>query len=82
MPGVKSENVFGQTYGKTSYASSANSFHRGINEPSELKYQSMMKKEFIEHSKVQHETTAQIVGVHKGEDFYTKVSYSSNRSSN
>ena len=52
MPGVKSENVFGQTYGKTSYASSANSFHRGINEPSQLKYQSMMKKEFVEHSKL------------------------------
>ena len=38
VPGVKSENVFGQTYGKTSYASSASAFHRGINEPADLKY--------------------------------------------
>jgi hypothetical protein len=51
VPGVKSENVFGQTYGKTSYASSAGTFHRGIDEPSNIKYQSMFKAEFIEHSK-------------------------------
>ena len=30
VPGVKSENVFGLTYGKTSYMSSANQFPKGI----------------------------------------------------
>lgn len=30
VPGVKSENVFGETYGKISYKSSAGDFHRGI----------------------------------------------------
>ena len=43
VPGVKSENVFGQTYGKTSYASAAGNFHRGIDEPANIKYQSMFK---------------------------------------
>ena len=43
VPGIKSENVFGQTYGKTSYASSAQTFHRGVDEPANLKYNTIMK---------------------------------------
>ena len=43
IPGIASENVYGETYGKTSYASSAQSFHRGIDQPSHLKYNTSMK---------------------------------------
>ena len=75
VPGIKSENVFGQTYGKTSYASSAGTFHRGIDEPSKLKYNTIMKQEFIDHATQQHDTTATIVGVHREEDSYQKVKY-------
>ena len=50
IPGIASENVYGQTYGKTSYASSAQSFHRGIDQPSNLKYNTSMKGEFIDHA--------------------------------
>jgi hypothetical protein len=55
--------VFGQTYGKVSYQSSAGQFHRGIDQPADLKYQSMFKQEYIQHSKKTFDTTAQIVGV-------------------
>ena len=65
VPGVKSENVFGQTYGKTSFQSSAGTFHRGIDEPANIKYQSLFKQEYIHHADKTHETTAQIVGVHR-----------------
>lgn len=59
VPGVKSENVFGQTYGKTSYASSAGTFHRGIDEPANIKYQTMFKGEYINHAQKEGvETTA------------------------
>lgn len=77
MPGVKSENVYGQTYGKTSYASSAKSFVRGMEEPAHLKYNTSMKMEFVDHAQRQHliETTAQIVGVERGDSVYQKVSY-------
>jgi len=36
-----------------------------------------MKGEYIDHAQVQHlhETTAQIVGVDRGEDLYKRVSY-------
>lgn len=50
IPGVKSENVFGQTYGKTSYASQAKAFPRGIDQNPNVKFQSVMKQEFIDHS--------------------------------
>lgn len=77
VPGVKSENVYGQTYGKTSYASSAKSFVRGMEEPAHLKYNTSMKMEFVDHAQRSHliETTAQIVGVERGDSVYQKVSY-------
>jgi hypothetical protein len=51
VPGVKSENVFGQTYGKTSYASSAKQFPRGLDQTPDVKYTTTFKGEYIEHSK-------------------------------
>ena len=75
IPGIVSENVFGETYGKTSYASSAKTFGRGMDEPSHMKYNTTMKKEFIDHAtrsdKV--DTTAQLVGVVRFDDSYNKV---------
>jgi hypothetical protein len=50
IPGIVSENVFGETYGKTSFASSAKTFERGMDEPAHLKYNTTMKKEFIDHA--------------------------------
>jgi hypothetical protein len=43
IQGVKSEVVFGQTYGLTSLASQSNSFHKGRDEPANLKYNTIMK---------------------------------------
>ena len=76
IPGIKSENVYGETYGKTSFASSAKTFVRGMEEPAHLKYDTTMKKEFVDHATRTHkiETTAQLVGVVRGEDMYKKVS--------
>jgi hypothetical protein len=71
---VKAEVQFGQTYGTTSLAAKANSFHKGRDEPANLKYTTMMKKEFINHSDVQHETVAQIVGVERSSPRYARVS--------
>lgn len=74
LTGVKSENVFGQTYGKTSFKSTAGAIERGIDLPAPVKYNSTFRSEFIKHSERQHETTAQIVGVHREEDKYKRVS--------
>ncbi len=49
IKGVKSENVYGQTYGKTTFASAASDFHVGRDEPANLKYTTTMKSQFIDH---------------------------------
>jgi len=56
----------------TSLASKGNNFHKGRDEPADLKYTTMMKKEFIDHATVNHETVAEIVGVERGEPRYSK----------
>ena len=68
--------MYGETYGKTSFASSAKTFVRGMEEPAHLKYDTTMKKEFIDHANRTDriETTAELVGVQRGEDVYKKVS--------
>ena len=75
IPGVKSENLYGQTYGKTSFVSSAGTFERGIDQTPNVKFNTTMKNEFMQHDASKHETTAQIVGVNRGPEQYSKVSY-------
>jgi hypothetical protein len=60
VPSVKSENVFGLTYGKTSFASTAKQIVKGMDLPPNLKYNTSMKEQFVDHSKRAHlvETTA------------------------
>ena len=47
-----------------------------MEEPPHLKYDTTMKQQFIDHAKRtdQIQTTAELVGVQRGEDFYKKVS--------
>ena len=75
VKGVKSENVFGETYGKTSYASNSGSIQKGMDLPPHQKFQTSMKAEFtnMEVRRQTCETTAQIVGVDKGESCFKKA---------
>ena len=77
MSGVKAENVFGQTYGKTSLLSSDNKILKGIDNPAGVKFASTAMDTFINHAEVAdtHETVAQIVGVERGEAMFKKVSF-------
>ena len=76
IPGIKSENVFGETYGKTSLASSSHTFSRGLDNPPHVKYNTTMKSEFLDNAeRAQNvESVATLVGVNRGEDMYKKVS--------
>jgi len=73
IQGVKSEVVFGQTYGLTSLASKGNTFHKGRDEPANLKYNTIMKSEYIDHATKSHETVAEIVGVQRSSPRFNKV---------
>ena len=46
MPGVKSENVFGESYGKTSGLSGNGQIQRGFDHVPEEKYKSMAKASY------------------------------------
>lgn len=73
MTGVKSENVFGQTYGKTSLASTSGNIQRGVDLPTQKRYTTTFKHEYLDHAKENHETIAQTVGVHRDECTYNRV---------
>ena len=68
--------MYGLTYGKTSYLSNAQQIPKGMDQPPNVKYNTSMKQEFVDHNKRLHlvETTAQIVGVDKGDTTFKKVS--------
>lgn len=77
ITGVKSENLYGQTYGKTTYKSSAGTFERGIDQTPDVKYTTTMKNEQNifptddpQENALKFETTAQIVGVNRGAEKY------------
>ena len=74
VPGVQSENQFGKTYGKHTLASAQGDFHRGIDHPVDQKFQTTAASSMVDHSYNTHPTAAQIVGVHREEDCYAKVS--------
>ena len=76
VPGIKSENVFGATYGKTSLASAAGTFPRGYDDPVEQKYSTIMKANFVNHSQETHKSVADICGVQRGPEVYNTVSFS------
>lgn len=65
--------MFGYTYGKTSYMSSAGSIAKGLDHTPDIKYTSIFKHNYVNHADYTHETTAQIVGVQRAEDSYKQV---------
>ncbi|EGR34108.1 hypothetical protein IMG5_023220, partial [Ichthyophthirius multifiliis] len=46
IPSIKSENVYGKTYGKSTYMSINNQLHKGINFPKEMRYTTTVNQDF------------------------------------
>ena len=72
IPAVKSENLFGKTYGTVTYKSASKEFSRGIDAPAEEKYKSIGMDEFRNQASVNGATAASTVGVIKEDDTYQK----------
>jgi len=73
--GVKAENQFGKTYGKLTFMSSANEFHRGSEIPHEHRYTSMLQDSFVNQRHVQARAVAEIVGVTPKQTFYSTTGF-------
>lgn len=52
IPGIRSENMFGKTYGKVTYMSVTNQHHKGSDLPPQLRYTSTVKDEFTDQKGV------------------------------
>lgn len=72
IPAVKSENLYGKTYGIATYKSAAKEYNKGIDAPAEEKYKSQGMAEFVNQRSVNAATAAKSVGVIKEDDIYKK----------
>ena len=68
---IKSENVFGESYGKESKKSLAGIIPKGTDVPQNIRYVSMAKAQFVDQSQIKTESTAQLLGI-KGRIFSYK----------
>jgi hypothetical protein len=50
IPGIKSENQYGMTYGKHTLASASGDFHRGIDQPACQKFRATSHATMVDHS--------------------------------
>lgn len=58
VPGIKSENVYGQTYGKTTLQSTSGGIPRGYDQPPQTKFNTSFKSQYVNHADFSHETVA------------------------
>ena len=75
IPGVACENVYATTYSRATIKSSAGAIPRGIDQPSNLKYETSSGAEYIKHNADAHASVSDVVGVQRSQDTYKKVSY-------
>jgi len=73
IPAVKAENLFGKTYGKLTFVSSAGDHEKGSDIPNEYRYTSMLQNTFVNQRNVNDRTVAEVVGVVPKKTIYTEV---------
>jgi len=68
IPGIHSENLYGETYGKTTYKSSTNAFPKGLDVKPTYKYKTSQQDSFINLYNVKEKTAKEMLGVHARPD--------------
>jgi hypothetical protein len=63
IPSVKSENLYGETYGKTTFKSSVGEFPKGLDVDPKDKYRSVHRDQFINLYQVKEKTASEMLGV-------------------
>jgi Protein of unknown function (DUF2475) len=63
IPSVKSENLYGETYGKTTFKSSVGEFPKGLDVEPKDKYRSVHRDQFINLYQVKEKTATEMLGV-------------------
>jgi hypothetical protein len=73
VKGIKSENMFGQTYGKITEKTNAGDIQRGRDAPSEIRYKTMNMEHHKHPVDMVAATVANTVGVKPREEVFVKV---------
>lgn len=63
IPSVKAENLYGETYGKTTFKSSVGEFPKGLDVDPKDKYRSVHRDQFINLYQVKEKTATEMLGV-------------------
>jgi len=74
IPSVASENVYGVTYSKATQSSAESTIHKGMDQPSSIKFRSTANAEFQQRHADNFESVSQTVGVRRQQDRYQAVS--------
>lgn len=70
IPSVASENVYGVTYSKATQSSAESTIHKGMDQPSSIKFRSTANAEFQQRHADNFESVSQTVGVRRQQDRY------------
>jgi len=70
---IKSENKFGESYGKLTNKSLTNQIEKGSDIPPYSRYTSTSREIFINQRNVKNQSTAELLGVSSRKDIYKKV---------
>jgi hypothetical protein len=73
IPSIKSENMYGKTYGKLTYTISSQKYHKGQDVEPQDRYSSSYAEIFVNQRDVQQRTAAEMVGVVPKNEKYKKV---------
>lgn len=73
IPSVKSENLYGTTYGKITYASATKDYPRGIEHHPAEKYKTAYQDQYINLSTVKEPKAVDVLGVTRKDDKETVV---------
>lgn len=68
IPGTKPENIIGETYGKTTYKSSAKKYKKGMDLPPEDKFKTESKASYCDQARVKGMAAYEAVGVKRFPD--------------
>lgn len=71
---IKSENKFGESYGKLTNKSLNNQIEKGSDIPPYSRYTSTSRETFINQRNIKNQSTAELLGVSSRKDIYKKVS--------
>ena len=69
---IKSENKYGESYGKETAQSLAGTIRKGTDVPSYVRYTSTAREDYKEKSKIKHQSTAELLGISEPNVTYKK----------